>query len=147
MKTCLLLLRLVDTYESRIGTSYFLLLSSYFLLLSSYLQFSSIQNVVYSDKYESTEENNTERRIFIFSCTCTKIKPLAKKGGYPSLFHQIYSKFPFASCISNTSFTIFYVIHLKVHKNKLTLKSVRLLSSNMAATIHVYFMKTDFFKS
>ena len=31
-------------------------------------------------------------------------------------FHQVYSKFPFASCISNTSFTIPYVTYLKVHK-------------------------------
>ena len=76
----------------------------------------------------------TERRMFIFSCTCTKIKPLAQmglvcasKGGYPSFFHQIYSKFQLASCISNTSSNILYVIYLKFYKNKLTLKIVRLL--------------------
>ena len=74
--------------------------------------------------------------MFIVSCTCTKIKPLAKmgvfcasKGGYPSFFfHKIYSKFQYASCISNTSSTILYVIYLKVHKNKMTLKIDRLPS-------------------
>ena len=79
----------------------------------------SKQNFVYSDEYQSTEENNCLKRKeeCLFSLAHTrKFKPLAKmglfcasKGGY------------------HTTATILCVIYLKVHKNKMTMKIVRLL--------------------
>ena len=67
----------------------------------------SIQSVVYSDKYQSTEENNCLKR----KEECSKIKPITKmglfcasKGGYPSFF---FTKF-----ILNFRLQFAFQIHL-----------------------------------
>ena len=61
-------------------------------------------------------------------------------GRVPLFFHEIYFKFLFASCISNSSSTIVCAIYQKVHLNKLTMKIDRFLIQ-----YSTYFSENKFF--